>query len=99
MTTRCSGAAPQQLLEQLRVEIEELDRQMLTLLAERMSLAREAGEIKRNARLPLVDPAQEAAVVRRAAVFARESGLPVEEVRQLLWQVIGLCRGVQVEEA
>lgn len=97
-TTRCTGAAPIQVLEQLRAEIGELDRQLITLIAERVALAREAGEAKRAAALPAVDPAREAAVVRRAGAFARESGLPVEEIRQLLWQIIGLCRRAQAEE-
>lgn len=99
MTMRYSGATPVQILEQLRTEIEELDRRLITLIAERVSLAREAGEAKRSAQLPAVDPAREAAVVRRASAFAREAGLPDEEVRQLVWQIIGLCRRAQAPEA
>jgi chorismate mutase len=87
--------APHGELPELRREIEALDRQLMELIASRCRLARAAGERKRAAALPVADPAQEALVVRRAAVRARQADIDEEGVRQLFWCVIGLSRKVQ----
>lgn len=83
-------------LARLRGEIERLDNEIIGLIAERVRLAREVGEAKQVAGLATLDHAREAAVVRRAVEWARESGLSQEdEVRQIFWQLIGLCRRAQ----
>jgi chorismate mutase/prephenate dehydratase len=82
-------------LAALRREIEEVDQRIVSLVARRCRLAEAAGERKRAAGLASVDPAQEAVVVRRAAVRARGEDLPEEEVRQLFWCLIALSRAVQ----
>jgi chorismate mutase len=60
-------------------------------------VARETLAAKHAAGMPLLDPPREAAVVRRAAALARAAGLPDEEVREIFWRVIGLCRSLQAE--
>jgi chorismate mutase len=84
-------------LERLRVEIEHVDRRLVELIAQRVTLARRVGELKRNAGMPTLDPAREAAVVRHAGALAREAGLKPEDVREIHWHVIGLCRRAQSE--
>ena len=64
-----------QKLEVLRDRIGDLDREILTRSAERISLARAAGELKREAQRPIVDYAQERAVLDRARATAAEVGL------------------------
>jgi len=85
-------------LEELRREIAAVDREALELIARRVELARRVGRAKRAEGVATLDPQREAAVVRDAAVRAREAGLPVDEVRQIFWQLIGLCRRAQEEE-
>ncbi len=85
-------------LNLIREGIETIDAQLVTLLGERLRLARAAGAAKRAAGLPTLDPAREAAVVRRAAAAARKAGLPVEQVRDVFWHIVGLCRGAQTEQ-
>lgn len=85
-------------LEELRTEIGRLDDSLVTLLAERVAMAREVGAVKRAADLPRLDPAREAAVVRRGIELAREAGLDEEEVREIFWRVVGLCRRAQAED-
>lgn len=85
-------------LQRLREEIERVDREIVSLVAERVRLAREVGKAKRAADLPTLDPAREASVVRRAGALAREAGLVDEEMRGLFWHLIGLSRRAQVEE-
>ena len=62
-------------LEVLRDRIGDLDREILARAAERVALARAAGELKREAQRPIVDYAQERAVLDRARVAAAEVGL------------------------
>jgi chorismate mutase len=85
-------------LDRLRHEVERLDREIVSLIAQRVACAREIGEHKRGLALPTLDPAREAAVVRRAGELAREAALPEEEVRAIYWQIIGLARKTQMDE-
>lgn len=88
-------AAP--TLERLRDEIEQLDAMLIQLIGQRVEAARSAGRRKRAEGLPAVDPAREAAVVRRAAGLARSAGLPEEDVRDVFWRLIAMSRRVQTE--
>jgi chorismate mutase len=94
-----TGAGPAaDALGELRCGIERLDRDLIDLIAERIALARRVGEVKRELGLPVLDPAREAAVVRRAGALAREAGLSDEDVRYLFWHLVGLCRRAQLED-
>ena len=62
-------------LEELRERIGELDREIVARAAERIALAREAGELKRRADQPVSDYAQERAVLERARDAATQSNL------------------------
>jgi len=79
-------------LDRPRAEIERIDRALIGLIEERVRAAHRAAEAKRAAGLPTLDPAQEAAVIRRAAALARDAGLPEEGVRDLFWHIVGLTR-------
>ncbi|CAN5848742.1 chorismate mutase [soil metagenome] len=85
-------------LARIRGEIEQIDRSLIRLIAERVQLARVVGNAKRIAGLPTLDPAREATVVRRAGALAREEGLDDEDVRYIFWHLIGLSRRAQMEE-
>lgn len=85
-------------IARLRGELDALDESLVELVAQRCRLARSLGEAKREARLPLRDPVREAAVVRRAAGYARASGVNEERMRQLFWVLIEMSRGVQSEQ-
>lgn len=84
-------------LERLREEIEAIDRTLIQLIARRVELARRVGEVKRGGGLPTLDPRREAAVVRRAGESARGVGLAAEDVREIFWHLIGLCRRAQTQ--
>jgi chorismate mutase/prephenate dehydrogenase len=62
-------------LESLRERIRQLDLELLARVAERVKLAREVGELKRQLKLSTVDYAQEREVLERARAVARERGL------------------------
>ena len=84
-------------LSRLRNEIERIDRELVKLIAQRVSLARAVGFEKRSAGLPTLDPAREAAIIRRSGILAREAGLGEEDVREIFWHLVGLCRRAQLE--
>ena len=79
-----------------RAEIERIDRAIVVLVADRVLAGERAAATKRAAGLPLLDPEQEDRVVHRAAAFAREAGLPENEIRELSRLLIGLTRRRQV---
>lgn len=83
-------------LRHVRAEIEHLDREIVSLIVRRVLLAREAGFVKREAGLPVVDPVQERVVLARARVLADEAGLPYPELRELLRHVINVSRRAQI---
>jgi chorismate mutase len=86
-------------LGRLREEIERVDSAIIELISQRVALARQVGAAKQKAGMPTLDHAREAAVVRRAVDAAREAGLTFEdEIRQIFWQLIGLCRRAQTHD-
>lgn len=94
-----TGEAASPALIELRDRIEHVDRELIRLIGERVRLARAVGDAKRAAALPTLDPAREAAVVRRAAALARESMLDDDDVRYIFWHLIGMARRAQMEES
>ncbi|HXF96342.1 MAG TPA: chorismate mutase [Gemmatimonadales bacterium] len=84
-------------LDHLRADIEHLDRVLIGLIGTRVRTARRAGQLKRAAGLPIRDPAQEVAVLERAARLAGEAGLPVEATRELFARLVGLARQAELE--
>ena len=82
-------------LEELRSRIEQLDRELVSLIGRRRDLAVEIGRTKQTLGLPIMDPKQEARVVRRAAEIARELGVDEELTRDVIWRIIAAARAVQ----
>lgn len=82
-------------LEQLRTEIEALDRELVVLIGKRRDLVLEIGRAKEGLGRPVLDPPQEAKVVRRAAEIARELGIDEELTRDVLWRIIAAARDAQ----
>lgn len=83
-------------LPDLREEIRGIDDELLTLVRKRLDVARRVADAKRDAGLPVLDPAREAAVVRYAGEFARRHGLVEEDVRALFWALVGLTRRAEL---
>ena len=82
-------------LEALRTQIHALDRELIALIGRRKDLAIEIGEVKEALGIPVLDPPQEAKVVRRAAELAREIGVDDELTRDVIWRIIASARDAQ----
>ncbi len=82
-------------LDSLRREIASLDEELVSLLARRLALVEEVGEVKQRLGLPTLDPTREAEVVRRGAELARARGLDPELARDVLWRIMAHARYTQ----
>lgn len=82
-------------LEELRRRILELDDELIRLVGERRDLVLEVGRVKSALGLPVLDPAREAQVVRRAAERARALGVDQEMVRDVVWRIMAAAREAQ----
>lgn len=52
-------------IDEIRIEIDRLDRELLKIFNERAALALEIGEIKKELGLPVYDPAREKRIFER----------------------------------
>ena len=82
-------------LDALREEIRALDEQLVALVGRRRALVLEIGAQKETLGLPVMDPSQEARVVRRAAEIARELDVDEELTRDVIWRIIASARDAQ----
>lgn len=89
------GADARRRLEELRERISSLDEELIRLIGERRDLVLEVGRLKEDLDLPVLDPGQEAAVVRRAVERARELGVDQEMTRDVVWRIIAAARQAQ----
>lgn len=82
-------------LEALRVKIRAVDHEFVKLIGRRRDLVIEIGEAKEALGLPVLDPPQEAEVVRRAVELARELEVDEELTRDVIWRIIASARDTQ----
>ena len=78
-------------LHSLRLEIDEIDRQLLALLARRMRLVLQVGDYKREHEIPVYDPERERAILDRLAQIA-PSPLTAESVKRVFERLIDESR-------
>ena len=95
MSTDDGPARQHEELDRLRERIQAVDRELVGLVGERRDLALQIGKLKEALGLPVLDPPQEARVVRRAAEVARELGTDVELVRDVIWRIVASARSAQ----
>lgn len=82
-------------LDQMRARLVEIDEELVALVGERLESVLTIGRYKAERGLPVLDPGQEAKVVRRAAQLARDQGVNEEMVRDIIWRIMAAARDVQ----
>ena len=80
-------------IEELRAEIDRIDREMIRLYGERMETARQIGRYKQEHNLPVTDPAREREVLDRAGKLA--GGEYADGVRELFSLLMAQSRALQ----
>jgi len=78
---------PEQLLA-LREQIDEVDRRLVLLLAERFALTSQVGQLKADTRLEAVDPEREAQKLEVLQKLSRDNGINPELVAGLFRKIM-----------
>jgi len=84
-------------LEELRNQIDELDRQLVLLLSERARAAKMVGHLKAATSLPVYEPAREKLVYANVRA-ANKGPLPDIELTHIYERIIDVMRALQREE-
>jgi chorismate mutase len=96
-STPGSGTNDASELDALRTRISQVDDDLIRLIGERKDLAVAIGKLKARLGRPVMDPAREAQVVRKAAERARALGVDEEMTRDVIWRIIAAARAHQEE--
>ncbi|HMS40782.1 MAG TPA: chorismate mutase [Pyrinomonadaceae bacterium] len=83
-------------LENLRIEMDEIDGEIIRLLNDRAKIARKIGVVKAQAGLPIVDLDREAAILRRVCAENNEN-LTSDALERIYKRIITESRRLQVE--
>ncbi len=84
-------------LEELRLRIDELDRQLVELLNERARAAQMVGHLKTATSLPVYEPAREKVVLANVRA-ANKGPLPDIELTHIYERIIDVMRALQRDE-
>ena len=82
-------------IDRLRKQIDEIDEEILTLIAKRMQKAKKIGEIKRTKGLKIKDSEREREVIEKWKRKAKELNLSKEFVEKIVKEIIRESRDVQ----
>jgi isochorismate pyruvate lyase len=85
-------------LTEIRTRIDDVDRRLVALLAERSALVGEVVHYKRARHMPVVDRPREDAMLERIATTAREAGVDPRVAQQVLRTIIDGFTLLEAEE-
>jgi chorismate mutase len=85
-------------LEEIRKRIDDVDRRLMALLAERAGLVGEVVHYKRAHHMPVVDRAREDRMLARIAETAKDHGVDPRVAQQVLRTIIDGFTLLEVEE-
>lgn len=75
-------------LAPIRTQIDQVDQQLIALLAQRLSLVAEVGKIKHQHGLPVYAPDREAAMIAARREEAEKQGVPADLIEDVLRRVM-----------
>ncbi len=82
-------------LHDLRKQVDELDAQIVKLIAARMAVTRDIGKEKRDVGRPIEDKAREQIVLERVKNVARAVNLEPGEIEKIYRQIFSISKDVQ----
>ena len=74
-------------LEDLRKEIDELDHQILDILAKRFSVVKQVGDLKTVKNLPIVDEKRREELLETLGQKAKQFGLSADFIKKLFKEI------------
>lgn len=89
--------APAESLMQLRRQIDQLDNELIEVLAKRMNISREIGAYKRDHNMPVVQPNRYGDIMNTRILAAKSMGIGEEFMRTLLSAIHEESVRLQVE--
>ncbi len=89
--------APAESLMQLRRQIDQLDNELLEVLAKRMNISREIGEYKKNHNMPIVQAGRYGDIMSTRIMAAKQMGMSEEFMRSVLSSIHEESVRIQVE--
>ena len=90
-------SASEESLKALRLEIDQLDRQLFSLLARRMEVVKEIAQIKYTRGLSINDPVREALLKEKLKKFSADV-LEPWHVEELTSVILRISRDIQSKE-
>ena len=84
-----------QKLRDLRVFIDDLDRRIVGLLNERVSVVEDIGRVKRDADMPVVEPDREARVFENVRSVTSDDPLAQQAMQRIFERIIEEMRQIQ----
>lgn len=98
--THCQNvSAPNIRLASCRQQIDDTDRQIVTLLNQRARVVAEVGKIKRGAHLPIEVPAREQQVLEHIVQVGEAGPLPPDRLRRIYQTVLQEMRAWEQESS
>lgn len=82
-------------LDELRKQIDDADQKIVRLIAERIRVAGEIGNLKKEQGKQIEDTAREKVVLQHIADIACEEGLNSDDVTRIYRQIISMAKGVE----
>ncbi len=84
-------------MDEIRQQIQELDKDLIELIARRMQLSQQLGKFKKETNTPIIDKEREKELLEFWKSFAEEKGLSPEFIKQI-WEPI-LKESIRIQEA
>jgi chorismate mutase/prephenate dehydratase len=82
-------------LEHLRKQIDELDNQILKLIAERINIAQDIGQEKRKAGKPVEDKTREEQILKKVKKIALTENIDPDEIGKIYQKIISISKEAQ----
>ncbi len=82
-------------IEDIRGEIDSIDDRIIGLIAERVRLAAEIGELKKQNGLPVEDTRREKDVIERVRELAKAAGIPPDDIERIYRRIMTTARAAQ----
>jgi chorismate mutase len=82
-------------LNECRTKIDALDKQIASLICQRVEVVKVVGQIKHQLKLPCVDQARETQILSWAAGLSKKNGLAPSHLPTIFKSIILICRKIQ----